>query len=86
MKSMQGWYYQPSTKNANKIVGMAIASSLHNSTYFIFYYSIAVITSGKYAVLETGALEKLVLLLHDQTPNVRLNAAKVRDNNITIYN
>ena len=55
-------------------------------SYFIFYYSIAVITSGKYAVLETGALEKLVLLLHDQTPNVRLNAAKVRDNNITIYN
>ena len=42
----------------------------------IILYSIAVITKGKYAVLEASALEKLVPLLSDINSEVRLNAIK----------
>ena len=49
------------------------------------YCSIAVITAGKYElVLQEGALRQLVVLLHDDTPSVRLNAAKVQSTAIAI--
>jgi len=40
--------------------------------------SIAVITKGKYSVLEAGALPQLVTLLSDEDSEVRLNSIKVR--------
>lgn len=39
-------------------------------------HSIAVITKGKYAVLEADALSKLVVLLDDLNSEVRLNSVK----------
>ena len=42
----------------------------------IVFSSIAVITKGKYAVLEASALDKLVPLLSDINSEVRLNAIK----------
>ena len=44
---------------------------------FIYVYSVAVITEGKYALLSEEGLDKLVSLLADATPAVRLNAVKV---------
>lgn len=39
--------------------------------------SIAVITRGKYSVLEAGAMTPLISLLNDPTSEVRTNAVKV---------
>ena len=39
--------------------------------------SIAVITKGKYSVLEAGSLAHLIALLSDSTSEVRTNAVKV---------
>ena len=39
---------------------------------------IAVITKGKYAVLEAGAMPHLINLFNDSSSEVRTNAIKVR--------
>ena len=43
----------------------------------LFLCSIAVITEGKYAVLECETLDRLVQLVEDSKSEVRLNAIKV---------
>ena len=42
----------------------------------LVFSSVAVITKGKYAVLEAAALDKLVPLLSDINSEVRLNTIK----------
>ena len=49
------------------------------SNEIIINDSVSVITDGKYAALETDALDKLIVLLHDISPDVRLNTLKVCD-------
>lgn len=51
---------------------------VYNTKEFVcVYYSIAVITKGKYAVLETGAIPHLIDLFNDSSSEVRTNAIKV---------
>ena len=45
-------------------------------------FSIAVITKGKYGVLEADALPQLVALLHDEDSEVRLNSIKASPENV----
>ena len=48
-------------------------------------FSISVITKGKYAVLEAGALPHLVALFTDPSSEVRTNAVKVCFVSLTIH-